>query len=50
MHGDPITEEEQRWYDEMIAKGYIQHDYAEHWKNDTHAERIEFYNRIKASE
>jgi hypothetical protein len=48
--GDPMTAEEQRWYDEMLKKGYIENDYAEHWKNDTHAERVEFYQKIKTTE
>lgn len=50
VQGDPITAEERGWYDEMLKKGYIESDYAEHWKNDTHAERVEFYQKIKTTE
>jgi hypothetical protein len=50
VQGDPITAQEQRWYEEMLNKGYIENDYAEHWKNDTHAERVEFYQKIKTTE
>ena len=49
-YGDPITAEEQRWYDELLKKGYIDQGYAVHWKNDSHAERIEFHREIVAIE
>ena len=49
-YGDPITAEEQRWDDELLKKGYIDQGYAVHWKNDSHAERIEFHREIVAIE
>jgi hypothetical protein len=49
--GSPkVSAEEQKWYDDMFQKKYIDSDFASVWQGMTSAQRREFYDKIKKTE
>jgi hypothetical protein len=43
---DVITAQEKEWYNQMLEMKYIEADFAQVWKDDSHADRKEFYLQI----